>query len=75
MIYKSPLHEFCEKKGVPDNVMVAFGAYARSVYAKRFVLSGESDTVRLLINHLTEEQMEQLWLEFINELRRLLPTH
>lgn len=70
----SPIHEFCEKKMLPKNIADAFSAYARSVYADRMLLRGDTDTVRLLVNRLTESQMEQLWLEFVAELKRILPS-
>lgn len=72
---KSPISKFCEEKGVPNNIRDAFAAYSRSVYADRFLLRGDTDTVRLMINNLTQEQMESLWLEFISDLKRTLSSN
>ena len=69
---KSPISEFCEKRGLPQNIKDAFAAYARGVYADRFELRRDTDTVRLMVNNLTEDQMEAIWLEFISELKRTL---
>ena len=70
---KSFITEFCEKKGVPTSMRDAFAAYARSVYADRYLLRHDTDTVRLMINRLTDEQMEAVWVEFINDFRHILP--
>ena len=69
---KSPIHEFCEKKGIPDNIKDAFSAYMRSVYADRFMLRHDTDTIRLLVNRLTEEQMEKAWTEFVTDFKKFL---
>jgi hypothetical protein len=73
-VRRSALTEFCEKRGIPDKLRDAFAAYARAVYADRFMLRGDTDTVRLMINRLTEEQMEQVWNQFLSDLRKILPT-
>jgi hypothetical protein len=70
----SAITEFCEKRGVPRNLRDAFGAYARSLTADRYQLRNDTDTVRLLINNMTEEQMSKLWWEFVSDLRKTLPS-
>ena len=72
-IRSSAITEFCNKKGVPSNVRDAFGAYARSVCADRYLLRGDTDTVRLLINRMTDEQLEQIWVQFVSDLSKILP--
>ena len=72
MTTKSPVSEFCEEKGIPPNIKEAFSAYLRRVYADRFALRGDTDTIRIMVNRLTHEQLEQAWLEFIQDLKRFL---
>lgn len=74
MILKSTVSEFCEKKGVPNNIRDAFSAYARSWAADRYMLRHDTDTVRLLINNMTDEQMENVWREFLRDLSKILPS-
>jgi hypothetical protein len=73
-IRRSALTDFCNKRGVPGNMRDAFGAYARSLCAHRYELRSDTDTVRLLINNMTEQEMAQLWAEFVSDLRKILPT-
>lgn len=72
-VKKSTISEFCEKKNIPDNMRSAFKAYARTVYADRFLLRGDTDTLTLMINRLTDDQLESLWRDFLSEIRKMLP--
>jgi hypothetical protein len=69
---QSPLSEFCEKKDVPENIKEAFAAYLRSTYSLRYLLRSVTDTVRIMVNRLTQEQMERAWQEFVSDLRKFL---
>lgn len=69
---KSVISEFCEKKGVSNNIKDAFSVYCRSVYADRFGLIKDSDTAHLLISRLTEDQLADAWLGFVKEMKRYL---
>lgn len=71
-IKKSPITNFCENKGIPRNMRDAFGAYVRTTYANRFDVAGDTDTIRLLVNRLSDEQMEQAWNEFVSDMRKAL---
>lgn len=74
-IRKSALSEFCENKNVPVNLRNAFKAYAKTVYADRYLLRGDTDTLTIMINRLTEEQIEAVWKEFLSEMSKVLPPH
>lgn len=74
MYSRSPISEFCEKKGVPLTIRDAFAAYTRAVYADKFMLRHDTDTVRLLVNKLTEEQLENVWVDFVTDLSKVLPV-
>jgi hypothetical protein len=69
---QSPLSEFCEKKDVPENIKEAFAAYLRSTYSLRYLLRSDTDKVRIMVNRLTQEQMERAWQEFVSDLRKFL---
>lgn len=70
----SPITEFCEKRNIPHNMRDAFSAYVRSVYADRFDIRVDTDTVRMLTNKLTEEQIEISWINFINDFKEIMPS-
>lgn len=70
--FQSPISEFCEERGIPVNIKIAFSAYVRSVYADKFLLRGDTDTVRIMVGRLTQEQVQDAWLEFTKELARHL---
>jgi hypothetical protein len=71
---KSILTEFCEKRGISDPIKASFGTYLRTIYAKNFSLSGEGETIHLMINKMSEEDLEKAWIEFIKELANWLTT-
>lgn len=68
----SPISEFCKKRKLSLSIRDAFSAYIRSIYADRFLLRSDTDTVRLVIGKMTQEQIENMWLEFTKELRNNL---
>lgn len=69
---KSPISEFCEQRKIPNHIKDAFSAYCRSVYADKFAFLKDSDTAHLLISRLTQDQLEDAWIGFTNELKRYL---
>lgn len=71
---KSPLTEFCEKRGISDSIKASFGAYLRTIYAKNFFLSGEGETIHLMINKMSEEDLEKAWQEYVKELANWLTS-
>jgi len=68
----SPLSEFCDKLGIPDNIKHAFAAYLRTDYASKFKLSGEGETIHIVISRLTQAQLEDAWQQFIKDLVKYL---
>jgi len=71
---KSPLTEFCEKRGISDPIKASFGTYLRTIYAKNFLISDSGETVHLMINKMSEDDMEKAWIEFIKELANWITT-
>lgn len=72
-IKKSPVHEFCIKRGIPHLMRDAFNAYIHSVYSDRLQMK-DTDTLTLLISRLTQEQIGAVWLEYIQDVRKILPS-
>jgi hypothetical protein len=69
---KSPLTEFCDELGIPENLKNAFSAYLRTEYAKRFFLAQDGDTIHLMIGRLTHEQLQDAWQMFVKEMAKYL---
>lgn len=68
----SPLSEFCNELGIPENIKNAFGAYLRTEYANRFLLAKDGETVHLIVGRLTHEQLTDAWQQFVKEIHRYL---
>lgn len=69
---KSPLSEFCEELGIPENIKNAFGAYLRTEYANKFLLAKDGETIHLMIGRLTHDQLVDAWKMFVREMARYL---
>ena len=72
MSLKSPLSEFCEKKGINNKIKNSFGAYIRSTYADKFKMNFEGETVHLILNRLSQEDLEAAWQDFVKDLAKYL---
>ena len=69
---KTAITEFCEERGIPDNLKDSFTAYLRTAYAEKFLMRRDSETVHMVVAKLTGEQVAQAWLMFVREFRRYL---
>lgn len=72
-VKRSPIHEFCIKRGVPARMRDAFNAYVHSTFAHNLQIR-DTDTLTLLISRLSQERIAEVWVEFVNDVRRILPT-
>lgn len=72
-VKKSPIHEFCIKRGIPHRMKDAFNAYVHSTYSDRLAMK-DNDTLTLLISRLTQEQIASVWVEFVKDVRKILPS-
>jgi len=72
MSIRSPISEFCAKLGVSDQIKSAFGAYIRSVYADKFKMSEGGETVHLILNKMSQEDLADAWQDFVKDLARYL---
>jgi hypothetical protein len=66
------LKQFCEERLITKHIEDAFIVYCRSVYADKFRIRKLGDTARLLVDKMTRGQVEELWQEFVIEMKRYL---
>lgn len=69
---KLPLHEFCEERLIPDSIRIAFGAYVSAEMGKRFMMSKEGETVKLMMSRITLEHLKEYWDRFVIDLKDYL---
>lgn len=69
---KSPLSEFCDEREISGQIKAAFGAYLRSVYSQKLLMGVESETIHLVIGRLTQEQLNDAWQDFVQDLAKYL---
>ena len=72
MPIKSPISEFCDSRGISGQLKSAFGAYIRSMYADKFKMSEGGETVHLILNKMSQEDLEAAWQDFVKDLARHL---
>jgi hypothetical protein len=66
------IQQFCEDRMITKRIEDAFIVYCRSVYADKFRIWKQGDTARLLVDKMTRGQVEELWQEFVIEMKRYL---
>ena len=69
---KSPISEFCDVRLISDSLKNSFSAYIRSEYSRRFKMSMDGETVQLLLGRMSQEDLEDAWKDFTNELAKYL---
>lgn len=72
VVIKSPITLFCEGRKIPENMMRAFSAYTNYVLADKYGMRSDQDTVKIMMGRLTNEQVEQIWIEFVNDFKQTL---
>lgn len=72
MPIKSPLSEFCDKRGIPNQIKNSFGAYIRAYYADRFKMSESGETIHLILNRMSEDDLELAWQDFVKDLAKYI---
>lgn len=70
MPVKSPLTEFCDNRGISDRIKLAFGMYIRTVYADRFRMNPNGETVHLIMGKLSQEDLADAWQDFVKDLAK-----
>ena len=69
---KTAITEFCEERGIPDNLKDSFTAYLRASYADKFMMRTDSETVHMIVTKMTQDQVARAWLDFVRQFRRYL---
>lgn len=72
VVFKSPITEFCDKRGVPESMRRAFSAYTTFVLGQKYNMSSDRDTIKIMMGRLTNEQVEQIWIDFVNDFKQTL---
>jgi hypothetical protein len=68
----SAIHDFCEERKIPDNIETAFTAYVKAVYSSSLAVR-PGDTLSKIVDNLTREKVEDIWLKFILDWKDILP--
>jgi hypothetical protein len=69
---KSPLSEFCDERGISGQIKSAFGAYIRSEYAQKFMMKESGETIHLILNRMSQEDLADAWQNFVKELAKYI---
>lgn len=72
MPVKSPISEFCDARGITGQVKSAFGAYIRAVYADKFKMNESGETVHVILNRMSQEDLSDAWMDFVRDLSNYL---
>lgn len=71
---KSPISEFCDARGISGQIKSAFGAYIRAQYADKFRMSESGETVHLILNRMSQDDLDAAWQDFVKDLSKHLTT-
>jgi hypothetical protein len=69
---RSEIHDFCEERKIPANIETAFTAYVKAVYSSSLAVR-PGDTLSKIVDNLTREKVEDMWLKFVLDLKEILP--
>ena len=68
MPIKSPLSEFCDNRGMSERIKLAFGMYIRTVYAQKYRINPNGETVHIVMGKLSQEDLSDAWQDFVKDL-------
>lgn len=60
---------FCESRGVPQTMEDAFITYCKSDYAQKYLLKKDGDTIKLVLEKMTQEQVLDAWNKFLTDIK------
>jgi hypothetical protein len=63
------IQKFCKKRKITKQIEDAFTTYCRSVYATRFLINKDGDTIQQIVSKMTEEEVKKAWGEFVLDLK------
>jgi hypothetical protein len=68
MPLKSNVSEFCENRGITGQVKSAFSAWIRARYADKFGMKESGETVHVILNRMSQDDLADAWLDFVQDL-------
>lgn len=71
---RNPVQEFCDEKGLSDNLTQAFLSYCKSMYASRYLMKANGDTITKFVSEMSQSQVMDAWTNFISDLKNIMPT-
>lgn len=71
---ESPITQFCKRKGIPSKIQSAFGAYIRHHYASKFNMKESGETIHIVLNRMSQDDLEDAWMDFVKDMSKQLPT-
>lgn len=72
MSLKSPISTFCDERGITGQIKSAFGAYIRAKYAEKFHMNEGGETIHVLLNRMSQEDLSDAWQDFVKDLAKHL---
>jgi hypothetical protein len=71
---QNELDQFMAEKKLADPMKSAFVAYCKSLYSSRYLMRSSGDTIKLFLDRMSREQVDQAWNDFVSDIRNILPT-
>lgn len=72
MPLKSPISDFCDNRGITGQIKSAFSAYIRAVYADKYNMKESGETVHVILNRMSQEDLADAWQDFVKDLAKHL---
>lgn len=66
-----PIQEFCQKRGISDPIREAFVTYIKPTFSSQYAIR-TGDTLGLMLTNITQERLEELWVQFLSEFKQIL---
>lgn len=72
MPLKSPITIFCDNLGITGQIKSAFSAYIRAMYAEKFHMNESGETIHVVMNRMSQEDLADAWQDFVRDLAKHL---
>jgi len=69
----SSIHEFCENRKITYTIEQAFITYVKVVLSS-FLAIHQGETLNKIVDNLTNEKVEDMWLKFVLDFKETLPN-
>lgn len=68
------LRKFCADRKIPASMEDAFLVYCRSEYAQEYLLKKDGDTIKLVLEKMTQEQVLDAWNKFLSAAKSFMDS-